>query len=312
MQPPNGCLCRLQSGRRRKPYTRRVRRTSPHRAGEAHAGRIAATSPMGHHSAMVRAILAWMLAVATAAASAQSIVKCVDAAGNVTYQDSPCTPGEAGRSVELPKAETREDTSAWEAAARSGRVVRRHAQALGAALKRRARRDPARRPLAKTRRKCGGTREGRQGSRGLRGARTSRGCATTRARCRLRGPRQRPRLRHAAAAPAPSTRGAQNRTLRHRRPLLRARLRGDRRRRPGGDVARIRAERRGAGTAGRASATTTSPPPATRRCARCSAASTEGSPTSSAPSCVSHAWPLAAAYFVAASACACSSLTVAL
>jgi hypothetical protein len=73
---------------------------------------------------MVRAILAWMLAAATAAASAQSIVKCVDAAGNVTYQDPPCTKGESGRAVELPKAETREDTTAWEEAARSSRVVR--------------------------------------------------------------------------------------------------------------------------------------------------------------------------------------------
>jgi len=73
---------------------------------------------------MVRAILAWMLAAAAAAASAQSIVKCVDANGNVTYQDPPCTKGEAGRSVELPKAETREDTTPWEEAARTGRVVR--------------------------------------------------------------------------------------------------------------------------------------------------------------------------------------------
>ena len=73
---------------------------------------------------MVRAILAWMLAAATAAASAQSIVKCVDAAGNVTYQDPPCTKGESARNVELPKAETREDTTAWEEAARSARVVR--------------------------------------------------------------------------------------------------------------------------------------------------------------------------------------------
>ena len=73
---------------------------------------------------MMRAALAWMLAAATAAASAQSIVKCVDAKGNVTYQDPPCTKGESARSVELPKAETREDTTAWEEAARSARVVR--------------------------------------------------------------------------------------------------------------------------------------------------------------------------------------------
>jgi len=55
---------------------------------------------------------------------AQGVVKCIDRDGNVTYQDSPCTGGQSGRSVELPKAETREDTSAWEAAARDGRVIR--------------------------------------------------------------------------------------------------------------------------------------------------------------------------------------------
>jgi hypothetical protein len=56
-------------------------------------------------------------------AAAQGLVKCVDADGNVTYQDSPCAPGQAGRTVELPKAETKEDTSAWEAAARDARVI---------------------------------------------------------------------------------------------------------------------------------------------------------------------------------------------
>jgi hypothetical protein len=57
-------------------------------------------------------------------AAAQGLVKCVDADGNVTYQDSPCAPGQAGRAVELPKAETKEDTGAWEAAARDARVVK--------------------------------------------------------------------------------------------------------------------------------------------------------------------------------------------
>jgi hypothetical protein len=57
-------------------------------------------------------------------AAAQGVVKCVDADGNVTYQDSPCTPGQSGKNVELPKAESREDTSAWEAAARDARVIR--------------------------------------------------------------------------------------------------------------------------------------------------------------------------------------------
>jgi hypothetical protein len=73
---------------------------------------------------MVRVILAWLLAAASAAAAAQSIVKCVDAEGNVTYQDPPCTKGAAGRSIEMPKAETREDTTAWEEAAKQARVVK--------------------------------------------------------------------------------------------------------------------------------------------------------------------------------------------
>lgn len=57
-------------------------------------------------------------------ALAQSVVKCVDTAGNVTYQNSPCERGQAGRPIEPPKAETREDNSAWEAAARDGRVLK--------------------------------------------------------------------------------------------------------------------------------------------------------------------------------------------
>jgi hypothetical protein len=62
------------------------------------------------------------LAFATLA-SGQGVVKCIDAEGNITYQDSPCTGGQKGRPVELPKAETREDTSAWEAAANGGKVT---------------------------------------------------------------------------------------------------------------------------------------------------------------------------------------------
>lgn len=72
---------------------------------------------------MVRLILALLLAAASAAAPAQSIVKCVDADGNVTYQDGPCSKGTAGRNMEMPKAETREDTAAWEEAARAARIV---------------------------------------------------------------------------------------------------------------------------------------------------------------------------------------------
>jgi Domain of unknown function (DUF4124) len=67
---------------------------------------------------MVLALLAFM------AAAQGNVVKCIDANGNITYQDVPCTSGQAGRSVELPQAEAREDTSAWEAAARDARVVK--------------------------------------------------------------------------------------------------------------------------------------------------------------------------------------------
>ena len=62
--------------------------------------------------------------LAVTAPAQGNVVKCVDANGNITYQDVPCTPGQAGRSVELPQAEAREDTSAWEAAARDARVVK--------------------------------------------------------------------------------------------------------------------------------------------------------------------------------------------
>jgi len=64
-----------------------------------------------------------LIVLATTALSQGSVTKCIDADGNVTYQDSPCAPGQAGRSVDLPKAETREDTGAWEAAAREARIV---------------------------------------------------------------------------------------------------------------------------------------------------------------------------------------------
>jgi Domain of unknown function (DUF4124) len=60
---------------------------------------------------------------AIAAGGQGSVIKCIDADGNITYQDVPCTAGQAGRAIDLPKAETREDTSAWEAAARDARVV---------------------------------------------------------------------------------------------------------------------------------------------------------------------------------------------
>ena len=64
-----------------------------------------------------------MLLAFTAVAQG-NVVKCIDANGNITYQDVPCTAGHVGRSVELPQAEAREDTSSWEAAARDARVVK--------------------------------------------------------------------------------------------------------------------------------------------------------------------------------------------
>lgn len=65
-----------------------------------------------------------LVLLAFTATAQGSVVKCVDANGNITYQDVPCTAGHAGRSVELPRAEVRVDTSAWEAAARDAKVVK--------------------------------------------------------------------------------------------------------------------------------------------------------------------------------------------
>lgn len=56
-------------------------------------------------------------------AMAQGVVKCVDGDGNVTYQNSNCTGGQAGRPVTLPKAESRDEAGLWEAAAKDARVV---------------------------------------------------------------------------------------------------------------------------------------------------------------------------------------------
>lgn len=52
------------------------------------------------------------------------MVKCLDAAGNVTYQNAPCEKGQAARPIEMPKAENLGDTSAWASAASEGKVVR--------------------------------------------------------------------------------------------------------------------------------------------------------------------------------------------
>ncbi|MCC7326221.1 MAG: DUF4124 domain-containing protein [Burkholderiales bacterium] len=65
-----------------------------------------------------------LLALAAAAFAQGGVVKCIDVDGNVTYQDAPCTQGQAGRTVELPKAQSRDDSSRWEAAAREARVER--------------------------------------------------------------------------------------------------------------------------------------------------------------------------------------------
>ena len=54
---------------------------------------------------------------------AQSVIKCVDAVGNITYQDSACAGGQAGRAIALPKAESLDDATAWEAAAKDAKVV---------------------------------------------------------------------------------------------------------------------------------------------------------------------------------------------
>jgi len=74
--------------------------------------------------ARVAAGLATVVLLGLAApAAAQGVVKCVDGDGNVTYQNSACTGGQAGRAVTLPKAESRDESSVWEAAAKDARVV---------------------------------------------------------------------------------------------------------------------------------------------------------------------------------------------
>jgi hypothetical protein len=76
-------------------------------------------TPVGRRSVGLALVL-----FAVAASGQGNVIKCIDSDGNITYQDVPCTPGQAGRTIELPKAETREDTSEWEAAARDSRVVK--------------------------------------------------------------------------------------------------------------------------------------------------------------------------------------------
>lgn len=80
--------------------------------------------PRGVTLTVIGSIGMALVMLAFAAKAQGNVVKCIDASGNITYQDVPCIAGQAGRSVELPKAESREDTSAWEAAARDARVVK--------------------------------------------------------------------------------------------------------------------------------------------------------------------------------------------
>ncbi|MEO8754045.1 MAG: DUF4124 domain-containing protein [Casimicrobiaceae bacterium] len=72
----------------------------------------------------VGGLSAGLLLLLLAPGAGAEVVKCIDVNGNITYQDVPCTGGQAGRKVELPKSESLEDTSAWEAAARDARVVK--------------------------------------------------------------------------------------------------------------------------------------------------------------------------------------------
>ena len=76
------------------------------------------------HLARIAAGLATLLLLSGAEqAGAQAVIKCVDADGNITYQDSACSGGQAGHAVALPKAEARDDVVAWEAAAKDARVI---------------------------------------------------------------------------------------------------------------------------------------------------------------------------------------------
>lgn len=75
--------------------------------------------------AVGRVVAAALFALAGAVSpAAATLVKCTDVNGNITYQDVPCEQGQAGRPVPLPQAESRDDASAWEAAARDARVIK--------------------------------------------------------------------------------------------------------------------------------------------------------------------------------------------
>src|SRR5687767_10623653 len=71
-------------------------------------------------------VTAAIAALAVASPALAQVYKCVDRAGHVTYQQSPCTGGQQGGAVELKEPVTvRQDgnDAMWSAAAREQRVV---------------------------------------------------------------------------------------------------------------------------------------------------------------------------------------------
>ena len=61
---------------------------------------------------MRRLALAAALLLGPAAVAAQGLFKCTDAAGRVTYQETPCTGARTGKRMDAPRPETREEADA--------------------------------------------------------------------------------------------------------------------------------------------------------------------------------------------------------
>lgn len=61
---------------------------------------------------MRRHALAAALLLATAASPAQSLFKCTDAGGRVTYQETPCTGARTEKRMDTPRPETRDEVDA--------------------------------------------------------------------------------------------------------------------------------------------------------------------------------------------------------
>lgn len=61
---------------------------------------------------MRRHALAAALLLATAASPAQSLFKCTDAGGRVTYQETPCTGARTEKRLDAPRPETRDEVDA--------------------------------------------------------------------------------------------------------------------------------------------------------------------------------------------------------